>query len=431
MTGTVRVGLLGCGVVGSATVSILAQHASELRHRTGAAIEVARIAVRDPAKDRGLDVPVSIWTQDPYEVVSDPSIDVVVELMGGVQPALPLLLDAIRSKKHVVTANKELLATSGRELMQEAERNGVDVLFEAAVAGGIPIIRPIRESLAGDRVTRILGIVNGTTNFILTRMSEMGESFDEALAQAVRLGYAESDPTADVEGLDAAAKIAILASLAFDAHVVASDVVCEGITRITRADIAAAHHLGYEVKLLGVAEMSDGHISARVHPAMIPRTHPLASVRDVYNAVFIQGEQSGDLMFFGRGAGGAPTAAAVVGDVVEIARNVAAGARSPGYVGFHADAAMRPQAETFVRYYIVLSVADQPGVLAAVAGEFARNDVSIASVRQEGTGAEATLMLITHRASEGSHRATLEGLRDLVEVEAIESTIRVEGTQET
>ena len=430
MTQVVRVGLLGCGVVGSATVSILSEHAAELQKRTGAAIEIGKIAVRDPARDRGLDLPVSVWTTDPSDVVSDPSIDVVVEVMGGVDPALPLLLEAIRNKKHVVTANKELLSTSGRELMQEAEAHGVDVLFEAAVAGGIPIIRPIRESLAGDRVTRILGIVNGTTNFILTRMSEMGESFEEALKEAVRLGYAEADPTADVEGLDAAAKIAILASLAFDARVVASDVPSEGITRITRADIAAAHQLGYEIKLLAVAEMSEGHISARVHPAMVPKTHPLASVRDVYNAVFIQGEQSGDLMFSGRGAGGAPTGAAVVGDIVEIARNVAAGARSPAYLGFHGDASMRPEAETLVRYYIVLSVADQPGVLAAVAGEFARNRVSIASVRQEGTGEEATLMLITHAASEGSHRATFAALQGLSEVDAIESTIRVEGTPE-
>lgn len=431
MTQAVRVGLLGCGVVGSATVSILSEHAAELQKRTGAALEISRIAVRDRFKARGLGLPPSVWTTDPGEIVSDPSIDVVVEVMGGVDPALGLLLEAIGNKKHVVTANKELLSTSGRELMQAAESHGVDVLFEAAVAGGIPIIRPIRESLAGDRVTRILGIVNGTTNFILTRMSEMGESFDEALAEAIALGYAEADPTADVEGHDAAAKIAILASLAFDARVVADDVPCEGITRISRADIAAAHQLGYEVKLLAVADHSDSQISARVHPAMIPKTHPLASVRDVYNAVFIQGERSGDLMFLGRGAGGGPTAAAVVGDIVEIARNVAAGARSPGYLGFHADARMRPEADVGVRYYIVLSVADQPGVLAAVAGEFARNAVSIASVRQEGTGSEATLMLITHVASEGSHRATFEALRGLPEVEAIESTIRVEGTSES
>lgn len=430
MSEPVKVGLLGCGVVGSATARILSSHAAELETRTGAPIEVARIAVRDRAVDRGLEFDDSVWTTDPWEVVRDPGIDVVVEVMGGIDPARELILEAFSNKKHVVTANKELLSTHGAELMAAAAASGVDLLFEAAVAGGIPIIRPIRESLAGDRVTRVMGILNGTTNFVLTRMSEMGESFEEALDHAIKLGYAEADPTADVEGHDAAAKIAILASLAFDARVVASDVPTEGISSITRADIAAAHQLGYEVKLLAVAELADGKISARVHPAMIPRTHPLASVRDVYNAVFIQGEQSGDLMFLGRGAGGSPTAAAVVGDVVEIARNSSMGARSPAYVGFHDGAALRSVEETAVRYYIVLSVADQPGVLSEVAGIFARHGVSIASVRQEGFGDEATLMLITHIGTEGQHRATFEDLRTNAGVKKVESTIRVEGTQE-
>lgn len=427
---TVRVGLLGCGVVGSATARILLSHAAEIETRTGAPIEIARIAVRDVTLDRGLDVPGPVWTQDPWEVVRDPSIDVVVELMGGVEPARELILEAIATKKHIVTANKELMSTHGSEVMKAAETNGVDLLFEASVAGGIPIIRPIRESLAGDRVTRVMGIVNGTTNFILTRMSEMGETFEEALDQAIRLGYAEADPTADVDGHDAAAKIAILASLAFDSRVVASDVPTEGIRAITRADIASAHQLGYEIKLLAVTELTDGEISARVHPAMIPKTHPLAAVRDVFNAVFVQGEQSGDLMFLGRGAGGAPTASAVVGDLVEIARNASQGARTPAYIGFHDDAAIRAEEDTAVRYYIVLSVADQPGVLSEVAGVFARHGVSIASVRQEGFGNEATLMLITHISSEGQHRATLAELADHGGVKSIESTIRVEGTQE-
>lgn len=430
MAQPVRVGLLGCGVVGTATARILSSHAAELETRTGAPIRVARIAVRDASIDRGLDVDRSVWTTDPSEVVNDPSIDIVVEVMGGVEPARTLILEAIANKKHVVTANKELLSTYGSEVMGAAESNGVDLLFEASVGGGIPIIRPIRESLAGDRVTRVMGIVNGTTNFILTRMSEMGVSFEEALAQAIDLGYAEADPTADIDGHDAAAKIAILASLAFDSRVVGSDVPTEGIRNITRADIAAAHQLGYEVKLLAIGELVDGTISARVHPAMIPKTHPLASVRDVFNAVFVQGEQSGDLMFLGRGAGGSPTAAAVVGDVVEIARNASQGARTPAYVGFHEDASIRAQEDVAVRYYIVLSVADQPGVLSEVAGVFAHHGVSIASVRQEGFGSEATLMLITHIATEGQHRATLEDLRGHTGVKAIESTIRVEGTPE-
>lgn len=417
-------------MVGSSTARILSEHATELESRTGAPIQLVRIAVRDASKQRGLGLPAAVWTSDPWEVVRDPSIDVVVELIGGLTPARELILEAISQKKHVVSANKELLSLYGREVMQAAERNSVDLLFEASVGGGIPIIRPIRESLAGDRVTRVMGIVNGTTNFVLTRMSEMGESFEEALSQATRLGYAEADPAADIAGHDAAAKIAILASLAFDARVVASDVTTEGIEKITRADIAAAHQLGYEVKLLAIAEMLERQISARVHPAMVPRTHPLASVRDVFNAVFIEGEQSGELMFLGRGAGGQPTAAAVVGDIVEIARNVALGARTPGYIGFHSDAAIQPREETPVRYYMVLSVADQPGVLAEVAGAFARQEVSIASVRQEGSGDEATLMLITHIATESAHEATITELRSLATVRAIESMIRVEGTGE-
>jgi homoserine dehydrogenase len=430
MTEPVRVGLLGCGVVGAATARILTGHASELLTRTGAPIELARVAVRDASKDRGFTLPREVWTTDAAAVVTDPSIDVVVEVIGGIEPARSLILDAIAHKKHVVTANKELLSSQGRELMTAAEGNSVDLLFEASVGGGIPIIRPIRESLAGDRVRRVMGIVNGTTNFILTRMSEMGESFEEALEHAVRLGYAELDPTADVAGHDAAAKIAILASLAFDARVVASDVHTQGIQDVTRADIAAAHQLGYEVKLLAIAEMDAGMISARVYPAMLPKTHPLASVRDVFNAVFIEGEQSGEIMFLGRGAGGRPTAAAVVGDIVEIARNVALGARSPGYVGFHADAHLRANDDTQARYYIVLSVADRPGVLSEVAGVFAQHGVSIASVRQEGSGRAATLMLITHRAPEGKHHATLAELRALADVHSVEATMRVEGTEE-
>ncbi len=430
MAEALKVGLLGFGVVGGATARVLLDHADQLARRAGVPIQLARIAVRDLSKSRALELPSDLFTTSPAEIVSDPAIDVVVEVMGGTEPARALLLEAIANKKHVVTANKELMSTYGREVMSAAESNGVDLLFEASVGGGIPIIRPLRESLAGDRVTRVIGIVNGTTNFVLTRMSEMGESFDEALAHATRLGYAEADPSADVDGHDSAAKIAILASLAFDARVVASDVTREGIRDVSRADIGAAHQLGYEVKLLAIAEIDDGQISARVNPAMVPRTHPLASVRDVFNAVFVEGAEVGEVMFLGRGAGGGPTATAIVGDIVEIARNVAQGAKTPGYVGFHADARIRDAAEASARYYVVLSVADQPGVLADVAGTFAHHGVSIASVRQEGSGEEATLMLITHTASEGSHRATFADLSALPSVKSIDSTIRVEGTQE-
>jgi len=426
----IRVGLLGCGTVGGAAATILVQHADELTERARTPIELRRIAVRDASKDRGLRVPADIWTDDPWEVVNDPELDVVIETIGGIDPARELVLAALKAGKHVVTANKDLLAAHGREILDAAEDAGVDVLYEASVGGGIPIVRPIKESLAGDRVRQILGIVNGTTNFILTRMSETGESFEDALAEATRLGYSEQDPTADIEGHDAAAKLAILASLAFNAEVVPTDVDREGIAQVKAADIAAAHDLGYEVKLLAVAEEDGGQVSVRVHPTMIPKTHPLASVRDVNNAVFVVGEETGELMFYGRGAGGGPTGSAIVGDVVEAARNIRGGGRSIGSTTHHSAATIKPADQTLVRYYVVLSVADQPGVLASVAGAFANHSVSIASVRQEGFGDEATLTLITHTATVGRHVATFADLERLDSVKTIRSRMRVEGTDE-
>ena len=426
----VRVGLLGCGVVGGATASILERHAAELERRAGAPVELVRVAVRDTAKARAVDLTPDVVTDDPFEVVRDPSVDVVVETIGGIDPARELVLAALASGKHVVTANKELIATHGRELLGAAASSGTDVLFEAAVGGGIPVIRSIRESLAGDRLVRVTGIVNGTTNFILTRMSEQGMSFGEALAEAQGLGYAEADPTADVEGHDAASKVAILATLAFGARVLASDVQRQGIAAVTAEDVAAAHDLGYEVKLLAVAELQDGEVAVRVHPAMVPRTHPLASVREVFNAVFVEGEEVGELMLLGRGAGGAATASAVVGDVVEIARNLTLGAPATPVDAFRRDATIRSPEQARVRYYLVLSVLDQSGVLAEVAGVFARHDVSIASVRQEGSGDEATLVLITHTSTEGRHQATFADLAGLDAVKDVRSTIRVEGAPE-
>ena len=426
----IRVGFLGCGVVGGATARILIEHARDVSERAGAPIEIGRVAVRSRTKERAVTLPDELWTTNPWEVVEDPSIDVVVEVIGGIEPALDLITAAIKSGKHVVTANKELISTLGREVMEAAETAGVDVLFEAAVGGGVPIIRPIKESLAGDRIKRVMGIVNGTTNFILTRMSDTGEGFGEALAEAERLGYTELDPSADIEGYDAAQKIAILASIAFGSRVVAGDVQREGITHVTAGDVAAARELGYEVKLVAVAEIEDGQISARVHPAMLPRTHPLAAVRDVFNAIFVEAFEAGDLMFFGRGAGGGPTGSAVVGDIVEIAHNMISGGRTPLRSFSGTGAPLRPHDDTRVRYYMVLSVLDQAGVLSAVAGVFARHDVSIASVRQEGSGEEATLAVITHAATEGQHDATVRELGGLDVVKAIESRLRVLGTAE-
>ena len=426
-----RIGFLGCGVVGSSAARLLLERRDDLAARAGAELQLGRVAVRTASKARSVDISAEIVTTDPWAVVTDPSIDIVVEVIGGIDPAKDLILGAFKAGKHVVTANKELIATHGQEILAAAESHGVDVLFEGAVAGGIPILRPMRESLAGDRVRRVMGIVNGTTNFILTRMSETGESFTESLAEAERLGYTEMDPTADIEGYDAAAKLAILSSIAFDARVVASDVHREGISRVTPEDIAAAHELGYEVKLLAVAERSDtGEIAARVHTAMLPKTHPLAAVRDVFNAVFLEADEAGELMFFGRGAGGGPTASAVIGDVIEVARNIVTGGRTPASPWYQTNARIRPQDEAAVRYYVVLSVADQPGVLAAVAGAFADHRVSIASVRQEGFGDEARLVLVTHTATEGSHQATFKDLQELHVVKKIESVMRVEGAAE-
>ena len=417
-------------MVGAGAARILAELSDDLAARSGARIEVAKVAVRTIAKARDVILAPEAFTTDPWEVVNDPSIDIVVEVIGGVDPARDLIMGSLKAGKHVVTANKELISTQGQELLDAADAHGVDLMFEAAVAGGIPIIRPMKESLAGDQVKRVIGIVNGTTNFILTRMSETGESFSEALAEADRLGYTEMDPSADIDGHDAAAKLAILASLAFNARVGAADVHREGISRVGSADIAAAHELGYEVKLLAVAEIDDGQVSARVHTAMLPKTHPLAAVRDVYNAVFVETERAGELMFFGRGAGGDPTGSAIVGDLVEIARNIATGGRSPGCTCYRNNARIRNWDDVRVRYYIVLKVLDQPGVLASVAGAFAKHEASIASVRQEGFGDEATLVLITHTASEGRHQATFADLKKADAVEHIESLIRVEGGEQ-
>ena len=427
---TIGVGFLGMGVVGGATLKILTEQREELSSRAGAVLEVVKVAVRDPSKKRDVQLPDGVLTGDPSDVIDDPAVQIVVEAMGGLEPTTDLVIAAIRSGKHVVTANKELLSTVGGEVLAAAGTAGVDVLFEAAVGGGIPIIRPLRESLAGDRVRKVMGIVNGTTNFILTRMSETGESFSEALAEADRLGYTEADPSADVEGHDAASKLAILATLAFGSTVLAVDIQREGITRVTAEDIASAHDLGYVVKLLAVAEEDAGRIAVRVHPAMLPKTHPLAAVRDVFNAIFVEGDNVGELMFSGRGAGGAPTASAVASDVVEIARNIVSGGRSPSSAGYARRAEIRAPEEAPVRYYVVLSVLDQPGVLAAVATAFAQHDISISSVRQEGSGDQATLTLITHVAPEGRHQATFEELGALNVVKEIASRIRVEGTSE-
>ena len=423
-----RIGMLGCGTVGSAVARLLADHGDDIERRAGVRLRIARVAVRDVDAPRDVPVPADAFTTDAASVATDPDVDIVLELIGGVDPARELLLAAFAAGKPVVTANKELLASVGKELFDAADAAGRDLRFEAAVAGGIPLIAPLKESLSGERIGRLLGIVNGTTNYVLTRMSEDGSTFDEALADAQRLGYAEADPTADVEGLDAAAKCAILASIAFNTRVVADDVYREGIAGVTPQDIADAARLGYVVKLLAIAELEDGEVSARVHPAMIPASHPLASVRDAYNAVFVEGEKVGQLMFYGRGAGGDPTAASVVGDLVAVARHLAFGGRAIGCTCV-LDRAIRSMDHTTGQYYLNLHVEDRPGVLAEIAEAFGRNGVSIERVWQEGFGEEATLVFITHRAREGSFQEAVAELRDLPSVRAVASLLRVEGEE--
>ena len=424
----VRIGLLGCGNVGGPLVQLIEEQGDAIEARTGLRLEVTRIAVRNVAKQRVVAIPDELLTHDAAEVVVDPAIDVVVEVIGGIEPARELILQALKAGKPVVTANKELLANVGAELFAAADAAGVDILFEASVAGGIPLIRPLRESLQGERITRVIGIVNGTTNYILTRMSEEGVSYQEALAEAQSLGYAERDPTADVEGYDAGAKAAIIASIAFGVRVVAGDVYHEGISKVTPADIAFAHRLGYEVKLLAVAEQfDDGAVAVRVHPAMVPMAHPLASVRDSFNAVFIEGAAVGQLMFFGRGAGGRPTASAVLGDLIDAAGNLRKG--SSASVGTLAKATIRPIDELSSEYYLNLEVKDRPGVLAAVAGVFGDHGISIRSMEQEGLGDEARLIFITHTARERDLQATLNGLRELDPVDRIGSVLRVVGEE--
>ncbi|HEY3139883.1 MAG TPA: homoserine dehydrogenase [Acidimicrobiales bacterium] len=422
----VRVGLLGCGNVGAPLVDLVRRRSDDIAARSGVRLEITRVAVRSTAKDRGIELDEGVLTHDAGAVVDDPNIDIVVELIGGIEPARELILAAIKSGKPVVTANKELLANVGAELFAAADAAGVDLLFEAAVGGGIPFIRPLRESLAGEEIRRIMGIVNGTTNYILTRMTEAGVSYADALTEAQSLGYAERDPTADVEGFDAGAKAAIIASIAFGCRVVAGDVYHEGISGITTADIDYAAKMGYVVKLLAIAEQHNGALGVRVHPAMVPAAHPLASVRDSFNAVFVEGDAVGDLMFYGRGAGGFPSASAVLGDLVDAAVNRRKGSHAS--IGVLSKATIRPIDEVESAYYLNLDVVDRPGVLAAVAGVFGRHEVSIRSMEQEGLGDEARLVFITHMAREAAVQATLRDLRQLDAVDRITSVLRVIGT---
>lgn len=422
-----RVALLGCGTVGSEVVRLLRTNATDLTARVGVPMEIVGIAVRRLARHRDLDVDEALFTTDAAGLVAREDVDLVIEVIGGIEPARGLIVAALLAGKSVVTANKALLAEDGATLHAAAAKGKADLYYEASTAGAIPILRPLRESLVGDDVSRVMGIVNGTTNYILTRMDEVGMGFQEALDEATALGYAEADPTADIEGFDAAAKASILAGLAFHTRVTAADVHREGISDVTAGDVASAQAMGCVVKLLAIAEREGNGVSVRVHPAMIPRTHPLAAVREAYNAVFIEAAAAGQLMFYGRGAGGAPTASAVLGDLVAVARNLLSGARGAGESAY-ADLRVQPMGEVMTRYHLSLDVADKAGVLAAVANTFNAHDVSIRTVRQEGHGDDASLVVVTHVARDAALQAVVEELRGLDVVRAVASVMRVEGT---
>ncbi|MFZ0322501.1 MAG: homoserine dehydrogenase [Actinomycetes bacterium] len=420
--------LLGAGSVGSEVARLVIDQRDDLTARVGAPLDLVGVGVRRLDVDRGLGLDPALFSTDLSGLIRDKRPDIVVEVMGGIEPARTLILDAFAVGAGVVTANKALLAEDGPVLYEASAAARVDLYYEASVAGAIPLLRPLRESLVGDRVQRVLGIVNGTTNYILTKMDESGAAFPDALAEAQALGYAEADPTADVEGYDAAAKAAIIAGLAFHSRVGLTDVYREGITGVTADDVAAARATGHVIKLLAVAERSvDGRgISVRVYPAMVPRTHPLAGVRDAYNAVFVESDAAGQLMFYGRGAGGVPTASAVLGDIVAVARNRISGGHGPRESSYAALPVL-PVGESTTRYYLAVDVADKAGVLATVAQAFAEHTVSIETLRQEGHGDDATLQIVTHEAREADLAATVESLRQLAVVRAVASVMRVVG----
>ena len=422
---TISIGMLGCGVVGSQVARLLQSDEQELSERSGALLVLKKIGVRSNAAREGINP--SMITTDLNSIVIDPEINIVIEVMGGIEPARTLILEAIKNKKSVITANKALLATHGHELFNAADAAKVDLYYEAAVAGAIPIIRSMRESLAGDQITRVMGIVNGTTNYILTKMHEEGRAFNDELKEAQSLGYAEADPTADIEGHDAAAKAALLASLAFHSTVTIDEVYCEGITGISIDDVNAAKAMGSVIKLLAIAELTvKDEISVRVHPVMLPSSHPLASVRNAFNAVYVESEAAGQLMFYGRGAGGAPTASAILGDLVAVTRH-----RAYSTVGYgesdYADLDIAPVGDVKSQFFVRLHVADKSGVLASIAQVFASENISIQTVRQAGLGSDAELVVVTHAATESSLKDCIKKLTDMDIVSKVESVIRVEG----
>lgn len=425
----INVGLLGLGNVGSGIIRVLLEHEESIEKKINARFLIKSILVRSTGKERDVVIDRDLLVGDPLKIIDDPEIDIVVEVLGGVEPARTIILKAIENGKHIVTANKELMANYGKEVLEAADKFGVDVYFEASVGGGIPIIHPLKESLAANKITKVMGIINGTTNYILTKMAEESFSFDKALKQAQALGYAESDPKADIEGDDAAAKIAILASIAFNARVTAKNVYTEGVSGITFDDITYAEELGYVIKLIALAKDDGEGIDVRVHPAMIPKSHPLASVKNVYNAIFVEGDAVGEVMFFGQGAGSLPTASSVVGDMIDVARNLQQG-RS-GIIGCTCFEKKRIKSinEISSCYYLLVDVIDQPGVLAKIAKAFGDHQVSINSVIQkQSRGVNTDLMFMTHLVRESNLRDAIREIKHLEVVNKVNNIIRVEAS---
>jgi homoserine dehydrogenase len=425
---TVNVGLIGLGTVGSGVVEILGRHGEDFRRRAGVNVQLTRFADRATDRFAELGLPAEACSDDASDVINDPDVDIVIELIGGTGVARQIVLDALNAGKSVVTANKALMASHGQEVMDTAAAQGVDIMFEASVGGGIPIIGPLKHSLTSNEVTSVMGIVNGTTNYMLTRMAEDDLEYDAALAEAQERGYAEADPTADVDGLDAAAKIAILASIAFNSRVVMDQVPAEGIRDLTPVDIAYADEMGYVIKLLAIATRENGSVEARVHPTMISKSHPLASVNGVYNAIYVVGDSVGETMFFGEGAGSAPAASAVVGDVIEVARHIQSGCLDLVGCTCNEEYPVRSIDELVTRYYIRLTVKDQPGVLAATAKVFGDHQVSLDAVTQKGSVGDpkAEIVYVTYEATEKSVRESLAEIEELDVVDSVGTVIRVE-----
>ena len=424
----INIGLLGCGTVGGGVVKLLAKNRDTIAKKTGSEIVIKKVLEKDRQKCLQIGLAAELVTDQLEDIINDDSIDIVVELIGGIEPAFSFITAAMHKGKHVVTANKDLIAVKGKELFAIASENNVDFYFEASVAGGIPIVYPLKQSLAGNHIEEVIGILNGTTNYILTKMSQEGRDYYEVLHEAQELGYAEADPAADVGGLDAARKIAILSSIAFNSRVTLDDVYVEGITNITPRDIQYARELGFVVKLLAIAKEVGGKIQARVHPAFIPLNHPLAFVNDVFNAVFVRGDAVGEIMHYGRGAGEMPTASAVVGDIIEIGRNMAFNTSARIGCTCYEEKSILPISELSAQYYIRMTVTDRPGVLAGIAGVFGNNDVSIATVLQKSNTEDmAELILITHTVKEKDLQDSLTVLKGMNIVGEINNVIRLEG----